>query len=69
MKHCQRLNLAWTVGDHDRAKFMLANRHLTLEEIAAKLNGTVYACTARRLREIAQAFRIKVKASAYEASA
>jgi len=55
------LNLKWSVADMDRLAFMEKNKHLTLEAIALKLEGTIYQTSVDRLREIAEHFGTAVQ--------
>lgn len=63
MTQRQVLNLEWTVGDMDRREFMSKRKYLTVEDIAGALHGGPLQCSVKRLREIADHFRIKLKPS------
>jgi hypothetical protein len=68
VKRTDHLNLRWTVGDMDRVNFMSKNRQYTVEEISKKLAGTQLEASPFKLRELASAFGVDVRLSAYEVS-
>ena len=58
----------YTVGDMDRVEFMRRNRMYTVEDVSQKLAGTALAASPARLRELAQAFKLNIRKSSYEAA-